>query len=176
MKGKPKQQAEPFDVERFRKELGLKLQRLAAESIEAWPTCDNVQCRRAKRCASQKRECVAKWRESLPPISPEEAEARMADFRIEIEVRNRLGGESVTAAQFAEAVRKEKAARRAAMPPQAAVAPGPVAAETQLAPETAEPIDRACNDHVASWPGEKAEATEDAGPAAREPGPRITQL
>ena len=163
---KPRQKAEPFDAERFRAELGLKLQRLVAESLEAWPTCGNMRCRRAKRCASEDRECIAKWQKSLPPLSPEEAEARMQDFRMEIEARKRLGGDSVTEEQLTEAIRKEKAARLAAMPPQEGDTPAPVADQTQLSPEKQAQIDRAWNDHVAS-------AEEDK---PRERRPRITQL
>src|ERR1700692_230766 len=92
MTAKPKQQAEPFDAARFRKELGLKIQRLVAESIEGWPICKNTRCRRAKRCASDRFECIAKWRSTLPPLTPEEAKARMEDFRVAIEARKRLGG------------------------------------------------------------------------------------
>jgi hypothetical protein len=168
MKGKREQQSPPEDIKRFREQLGLKIQRLVAESLEAWPTCDNMRCRRAKRCASEDRECIAKWQESLPPISPEEAKARLEDFRMELEVRKRLGGGSVTAEQLAEAIRKEKAARLAAMPPQAGDTAAPVAEETQLAPEKQARIDRAWNDYVASLPAEEDKP--------RERGPRITQL
>jgi hypothetical protein len=52
MKAKREQQSPPEDIERFREELDLKIQQLLAESIAAWPTCDNLRCRRAKRCAS----------------------------------------------------------------------------------------------------------------------------
>jgi hypothetical protein len=168
MKAKTKEQEEPFDVERFRKELGLKIQRLVAESLEAWPTCENARCRRAKRCASEERECIAKWRASLPPLSPEEASARMQDFRIELEVRKRLGGESVNAKQLMKAIRKEKAARRAAMALYEGDRPAPVVEETQLAPEQQARIERASNDDVASQPAEQDRA--------RERRPRITQL
>jgi hypothetical protein len=164
MKAKREQQSPPEDIERFRKELGLKLQRLLAESLDAWPTCENTLCRRKKRCASRRYECIAKWRESLPPLSPEEAKARIEDFRIEIEARKRLGGESVTAEQLEEAIRKAKAARRAALPPQEGDATPAVAEETQLAPETQERIDRAWNEYVKEQDG------------ARERRPRITQL
>jgi hypothetical protein len=168
MKAKREQQSPPKDIERFRKELGLKIQRLVAESLEAWPTCDNKRCRRAHRCASRNRECIAKWRESLPPLSPEEARERLEDFRIELDVRRRLRGERVTAEQLTEAIRKEKAARRAAWPPQESDATPPVAEVTQLVPEKQERIDRAWNEHVASQPAERDRK--------REPGPRITQL
>jgi hypothetical protein len=163
MKSKREQQSPPEDIERFRQQLGLKLQRLLAESLEAWPTCENKRCRREKRCASVDRECIVKWRESLPPLSPEEAKARLDDFRLELDVRLRLG-ESVTMEQLAEAIAKEQAARRAAMPPQETDATPPVVEETKLAPETQARIDRAWNDYV-----EEQER-------GREPGPRITQL
>jgi hypothetical protein len=166
MKAKREQQSPPFDIERFRKELGLKIQRLVAESIEGWSSCENTRCRRAKRCASQDYECIAKWRESLPPLSPEEAEARLQDFRIAVDARRRLGGKSVTEEQLMEAICKAQA-RRATTSPQGDGTPAPVAEETQLAPEKLERINRACNDYVASLPAEDKE---------REPGPRITML
>jgi hypothetical protein len=174
MKAKREQQSPPEDMERFREELSLKIQRLVAESLEAWSTCDNVRCRRDRRCASQNRECIAKSQESLPPpLSPEEADARLQDFRIELKMRARLSGESVTEEQLAEAIRKEKAARRAAMPPPDGEPPPPVAEETQLSPEKQERINRAWNDYVASLP---AEGAEDADERKRERRPRITQL
>jgi hypothetical protein len=163
MKAKPERQS-PSDIERFRKELGLKIERLVAESLEAWPTCENKRCRREKRCASVDRECIAKWQASLPPLSPEEAKARLEDFRIELDVRRRLGGERVTVEQLTEAIAKEKAARRAALPPQEGDATPPVAEETQLAPEKQARIDRAWNEYVAEQD------------SARERRPRITQL
>jgi hypothetical protein len=168
MKAKRGQQSPLIDIERFREELSLKLERLLAESLEAWPTCDNLQCRRAKRCASEDRECIAKWQESLPPITPEEAAQRLDDFRIAIEARKRLGGDSVTMEQLTEAIRKEKAARLAAMPPQEGDTAAPVAEETQLSPEKQERINRAWNEYVASLPAEEDKP--------RERGPRITQL
>jgi hypothetical protein len=168
MKGKREQQSPPEDIERFREQLGLKLQRLVAESLEAWPTCDNMRCRRARRCASEDRECIRKWQESLPPISPEEAKARLDEFRIALEARKRLG-ESVTMEQLEEAIRKEKAARLAAMPPQEGDTPAPVAEEPpRLSPEKQERINRAWNEYVTSLPVEEDRK--------REPGPRITQL
>jgi hypothetical protein len=163
MKAKREQQS-PADIERFREELGLKIQRLVAESLEAWPTCENTRCRREQRCASGKRECIAKWQESLPQLSPEEAKERLEDFRLELDVRRRLGGERVTAEQLAEAIAKEKAARLAAMPPQQGDATPPVAEERKLAPEQQARIDRAWNDYA-----KEQDRT-------REPGPRITQL
>src|SRR5258707_179187 len=87
MTAKPEEQDGPFDVERFRNELALKIERFIAEHLEAWATCENSLCRRAKRCASQDCECVAKWHESLPPLSPEEAKAHLTDFRIAFDVR-----------------------------------------------------------------------------------------
>ena len=70
MKAKREQQS-PVDIERFRLELARKLDRLVAEAIEGWPACENTLCRRKKRCASRDRECIARWHESLPPLSPE---------------------------------------------------------------------------------------------------------
>jgi hypothetical protein len=160
---KPRQRAKPLEPERSRKELGLRLQRLVAETIHGWNDCGNAQCRRERRCAGEGFECIAKWRESLPPLSPEQAEARLQDFRIEIGARKRLSGESVTAEQLTEAIRKEKAARRAAMPPQDGDDAAPAAGEMQLA-EKQEPINPACNEPAAE------------PDRARAPGPRITQL
>ena len=159
MTTKPKQQDKPFDVERFRLELARKLDRLVAEAIEGWPSCENTLCRRKKRCASRRYECIAKWRESLPPLSPEEAKAHLTDFQIALGVRMRLGGETVTAEQLAEAIREEKAARRAAMPLQESDMPARVVEGTKQ-----ERIGRAWNDCVAEQN------------RAREPGPRITRL
>jgi hypothetical protein len=166
MKAKREQQSPPDDIERFRKELGLKIQRLVAESLEGWSTCENKRCRREKRCASGNRECIVKWQEPLPPLPPEEAEARMEDFRIAVAARKRLGGDSCTEEQLMEAIREERARR--GMPPQAVEPLAPVVDETQLAPEKQERIDRAWNDYVASSPAEEENK--------REPGPRITQL
>jgi hypothetical protein len=168
MKAKREQQSPPQDIERFRKQFGLKIQQLVAESLEAWPSCENTLCRRKKRCASRRHECIAKWRKSLPPISPEEARERMVHFRIALDVRKRLAGQTFTMEQFAEAVRKEKAARDAAMPPQQVDAAPPVAEETPLAPKKQAQIDRAWNDTVASQPAERDKE--------REPGPWITLL
>jgi hypothetical protein len=140
----------PYDVECFRNELALEIERFIAEHLEAWASCENGLCRRAKRCASPDCECIAKWQESLPPLSPEEAKAHLTDFKIALGVRLRLGGETVTAEQLAEAIRNEKAARRAAMPLQEGDATPPVVEEAQLAPKEQD--------------------------RAREPGPRITQL
>jgi hypothetical protein len=163
MKAKPKQQDAPFDAERFRIELARKLDRLVAEAIEAWPSCENTLCRRKKRCASRGRECLAKRRASLPPHSPEEIKAGVEDLKLSLDVRRRLG-ENVTLEQFEEAMCKEREARRAALPPQAAEPPAPVVEEIKLAPEQQARIDRAWNDYVKEQE------------RAREPGPRITQL
>jgi hypothetical protein len=151
----------PYDVERFRSELALEIQRFIAEHLQAWTSCENTLCRRAKRCASPDCECIAKWQESLPPLSPEEERAHLIDFQKALAVRIRLG-ETGTAEQLSEAIGNEKAARRAAMPQESDM-PAPVVDETKLVPEQPARIDRAGNDDV----------TEDR---AREPGPRITQL
>jgi hypothetical protein len=174
MKSKREQQSPPDDIERFREQLSLKLQRLLTESIGGWASCENKRCRRAKRCASPDYECIAKWHESLPPLAPEEAEARMEDFRIAVEARKRLGGDSCTQEQLTEAIREEKA-RRAPMPPPDDEPPPPLAEQTQLAPEKQARINRAWNDYVASLPAEGAE-TEEADERKRERRPRITQL
>jgi hypothetical protein len=169
MKAKREQQSPPEDIERFREELGLKLQRLVAESLEAWPTCDNMRCRRAKRCASEDRECIRKWQESLPPISPEEAKQRLADFKRELDMR-RAG---LPLDKPPQAKKRGKAAATTAdnstQDNGSDKAPAPAAYEPPpLSPEKAERIDRIWNDYVASLPAEKDRE--------REPGPRITQL
>jgi hypothetical protein len=162
MKAKPEQPSS-VEIERFRIGLAHKLDRLVAEALEAWPTCENTLCRRKKRCASRDRECVAKWQESRPPLSPEQVKAGVEDLKLSLDVRRRLG-ENVTLEQFEEAIDKEKAARRAAMPPQAAEPTPPVVEETKLAPEKQARIDRAWDEYV-----KEQDRT-------REPGPRITQL
>jgi hypothetical protein len=161
---KPRQRAKPFEPERSRKELGLRIQRLVAETIRCWKDCGNAQCRRERRCAGDGYECIAKWRESLPPPSPQQAEARLQDFRLEIAARKRLGGDQVTAGQLRQAIRKEKAARGAAMPPQGGDDATPVAGEMQLAAKKQERIDEACNEPVV------------APDRAHAPGPRIRRL
>jgi hypothetical protein len=166
MKAKPKQQEERCEAERFRLELAQKLDRLVAEAIDGWSTCDNPRCGRAKRCASPRRECIDKWQQSRSPHSPEEIEEGMQDLKLSIEVRKRLG-EGATAAQLEKAVHEEKAARRAAMPPPDRE-PSPPVEETPLAPEQQARIDRAWNEYVASQPAEQDKA--------RERRPRITQL
>jgi hypothetical protein len=157
MTAKTNEQDEPFDVERFRNELALDIERFIAKSLETWTTCENTLCRRAKRCASPNCECIAKWRESLPPLSPEQARAHLVDFKIALGLRLSLG-ETGTAEQLAEAIDKEKAARRAAMPLQESDMLAPGVEGTKLAPEKQERISRAEQDR------------------ARESGPRITQL
>ncbi len=162
MKAKREQQSPPVDAERFRIELAHKLDRLVSEAIEGWRRCDNAECRRARSCASDGFECIAKWQKSLPPRSPEEIKAGVEDLKLWLDVGRRLG-ENVTLEQFEEAIHKEQAARRAAMLPQAAEPPAPVA-ETKLAPETQARIDRTWDEYVAERDG------------ARERRPRITQL
>jgi hypothetical protein len=164
MTAKTEQQDGPYDVERFRNETALEIERFIAEHLEAWTSCENGLCRRAKRCASPDCECIAKWRDSLPPLSPEQAKAHLTDFKIALDLRMRLGGETVTPEQLAEAIRNEKAARRAAMPLQESDMPAPVVEGTKLAPEKQARIDRAGNDDVKEQD------------RAREPGPRITRL
>jgi hypothetical protein len=164
MTAKTEEQDGAYDVERFRYETALEIERFVAERLEAWASCEDSHCRRAKRCAGPDGGCIAKWRESLPPLSPEEAKAHLTDFKIALAARIRLDGETVNAEQLAEAIRNEKAARRAAMPLQESDMPAPVVEGTKLAPEKQEPIDRTGNDYV----------TEQD--RTREPGPRITQL
>src|SRR5882757_1907511 len=148
MTAKTEEQDGAYDVERFRNELALEIERFIAKHLETWTSCDNGLCRRARRCASQDCECIAKWRESLPPLSPEEGRAHLTDFRKALDVRMRLRGETVTAEQLAEAIRQEKAARRAAMPLQESDMPASVVEGTKLAPEKQERINRAGNDDV----------------------------
>jgi hypothetical protein len=156
MTAKTDEQDEPYDIERFRIELALDIERFIAKSLQTWTTCENTLFRRAKRCAGPNCECIAKWRESLPPLSPEQARAHLTDFKIALGLRLSLG-ETGTAEQLAEAIRNEKAARRAAMPLQESDMPAPGVEGTKLAPEK-ERIDRAGQDR------------------ARERRPRITQL
>jgi hypothetical protein len=182
MKAKREQQSPPEDIERFRAELSLKIQRLVAESLEAWSTCDNVRCRRAKRCASEDRECIAKSQESLPPVSPEEAKRRLVDFKRELQMR--IAGLPLDKPPAKQARTKKPRGKAAATTTNnskrrnsdgetsAAVADEP----PPLSPEKAERIDRMWNEYVASLPVEDAEATEDTGRETRKPGPRITLL
>jgi hypothetical protein len=81
MTAKTEEQDGPYDVERFRYELALEIERFIAKHLEAWTTCDNGLCRRAKRCASPDCECIAKWSASLPPLSPEQAKAHLTEFK-----------------------------------------------------------------------------------------------
>src|SRR5436305_3544216 len=103
---KPKPQDEPFDAERFRIELAHKLDRLVSEVNEGWRQCDNAECRRARSCASDGFECIAKWQKSQPPRSPEEIKAGVEDLKQWLDVRRHLG-ENVTLRQFEEAIAKE---------------------------------------------------------------------
>jgi hypothetical protein len=170
MKAKPEQQS-PVDIERFREKLELKIQRLVAESLEAWPTCENKRCRRAKRCASRNRECIANRPES-PPLSPEEAAQRLADFRRALE--RRMAGLPLD--EPPANATKPPANKTGSTPAQGSAqsdndrnALAPAAEETPpLSPEKQARIDRAWNDHVASQPEEQD--------SKRAPGPRITQL
>jgi hypothetical protein len=160
MKAKPKQQAEPFDAARYRKEVGLRIQQLVAESIEGWRSCENKRCRRAEGCASAQYECIVKWKKSLPPLSPEEAAQRLTDFRRELLARKAglpIGGQPMKPAQA-----KEPRGNK----------PAPVAEQAQLAPGKAERIEQARNDDVASLP---AEQDRKRAPGLRI-GPRITML
>jgi hypothetical protein len=175
MKAKREQQSPPVDIERFRKELGLKIQRLVAESLEGWSTCDNLRCRRAKRCASQDYECIVKWREALPPLSPEQAAQRLADFRRDLLARQ--AGLPLGESAKLDRAKKQRENKLASTPANSSAqgdddrgASAAVAKETQLAPEKVERINRIWNDYVASLPAEDAEDHE------REPGPRITML
>jgi hypothetical protein len=163
MKAKREQQSPSVDAERFRLELAYKLDRLVSDTMEGWRRCDNAECRRVRSCAGDGFECLAKLQESQPPHSPEEIKAGVADLKLSLDVRLRLG-ENATFEQFEEAMCREREARRAAMPPQAAEPPAPVVEETKLAPETQARIDRAWNEYVAEQD------------KARAPGPRITRL
>jgi hypothetical protein len=153
---------EPYDTERFRIELTLHIRRFIAKSLQLWTTCENSECRRAKRCAGPDGECFDKWSETLPPLSDEEGRAHLIDFQKALGVRISLG-ETATSEQLAEAIDKEKAERRAAMRLRENDMVAPVVEGTKLAPEK-ERIDRAWNE-----PGKEQDRTG-------EPGPRITQL
>jgi hypothetical protein len=166
MKAKPEQPTSE-EMAQFREELDRKLQRLVGESLEAWSSCENVACRRARRCASEKRECIAKWQASLPPLSPEESEQRMNAFRRDLKAR-------IAGLPIGEA---ENEPKRSKPPATDANCTGvgesqektaaQVLTEPQLSPEKQARIDKAWNDYVAS------QGKEDR---AREPGPRITLL
>jgi hypothetical protein len=148
------------EMAQFRAELSHKIQRLVAESIEGWADCANPSCRRARRCASEKRECIARWQASQPPLSEQEAAQRMADFTRDL--RARLAGLPI-----GEASRPREQPRPAlpAATAESEQATPPAAHEPKLSPEQQARIDRAWNDYAAEQ--ERPE---------REPGPRITQL
>ena len=162
MTAKTGEQDEPLDDERFRHELARDIERFIAKSLQFWISCENGLCRRAKRCASPDGECFARWCESLPPLTPEQARAQLIDFQKALGVRVRLDEETVSPERLAEAIRLEKEARRA-VPPQQSGMLAPVVEGTQLAPEQ-ERINRARNDTVKEHD------------RTREPGPRITAL
>jgi hypothetical protein len=159
MTANPEEQDGPYDVESFRYELARDIERFIANHLEVWTSCGNGLCRRAKCCASPDCECIAKWRESLPPLSPEQARAQLIGFQKALDVRIRLGEESVTAEQIAEAIDRENAA----MACEESDMPAPVVEGTKLAPEQ-ERINRARNEPVKEHD------------RTREPGPRITAL
>jgi hypothetical protein len=164
MKAKPKQQDEPFDAERFRIELAHKLDRLVADSIEGWRRCDNEKCRRVRSCASDGFECLAKWRESRPPVSPEEAQGQASELKRDLDAY-RAGLPLPEQPEPAKTRRRKKPASTPATPAEGDDrAPTPVAAQPELAPEKQERIDRAWNEYVKEQD------------RARAPGPRITQL
>jgi hypothetical protein len=171
MTAKPKQQTEPFDAERFRIELAHKLDRLVSDTIEGWRRCDNVQCRRAKRCASDDFECIAKWQKSRLPVSPEQAQRGADELKRALEARM-AGLPMPWEAEPAKKPRRKKAAATATDHSTQGngddKAPAPIAHEPSLSPEVAARIDRIWNDYVASLPAEQDKP--------REPGPRITQL
>jgi hypothetical protein len=165
MKPKPERPSSKEGAQ-FRKEISLRIQQLVAESLEGWSTCENTQCRRAKRCASKKYECIAKWKASLPPLTPEEEQQRIDEFRIAI--KRRQAGLPLGEAANTSRGEKPAATSAAGTPPQGEGAKTPpVAAEPQLPPEKQARIDRMWNDYVEA---------EDKPDRMREPGPRITQL
>ena len=163
MKVKREQQSPPEDIERFRIELAHKLDRLMADAIEGWRSCDNVQCRRAKRCASEDRECIAKWQKSRPPVSPEQERRAMHELKQALEA-GMAGLPMPWEAEPAAATAADHSSQGSGDDK----APAPVAEEPQLSPEKAAQIDRIWNDYVASLPAEQDRT--------RERGPRITQL
>src|SRR5689334_7635317 len=95
-----------YDADRFRIELAHQIERFIANSEQLWATCEDTACRRAKRCEGQDCQCVAKWRESLPPLTPEQERAHRIDFQKALAVRISLG-EECTEEQLAEAIEKE---------------------------------------------------------------------
>jgi hypothetical protein len=162
MKAKP-ERGSPEEIAQFRKNLSLKIERLVAESLEAWSTCENRHCRRAKRCASKKRECIARWNATKPPLTPEQAEQSMNEFRIAL--KRRLAGLPLGQAANKTSGDNTRAAMATSTPPVEDGKTPPVAAEPQLSPEKQARIDRAWNEYV----------TEQEKPK-RERRPRITRL
>jgi hypothetical protein len=144
MKAKPKRQDKPFNAERFRIELATKLERLVSEAIEGWRRCDNAECRRARSCASDGFECIAKWRESRPPVSPEEAQRQASELKRDLDAY-RAGLPLPEKPEPAKKRRRKKPASTPAKPAEGDDngASTPVAEETQLAPEKQARIDRA---------------------------------
>jgi hypothetical protein len=176
MTAKPKQQAEPFDAERFRIELGYKLERLVSDVIKGWRRCGNAECRRARSCVSDGFECIAKWQESRPPVSPEEAQRQASELKRDLDAY-RAGLPLPEKPEPAKKRRRKKPASTSARPAEGDDnrAPVPVAKQPKLAPEQQARIDRAWKEYVASLPAEDAE-TEEADERKRERRPRITQL
>jgi hypothetical protein len=170
MKGKREQQS-PEDIERFRIELAQKLDRLVADAIEAWRRCDNMKCRRAKRCAGDDFECIAKLQKSRPPVSPEQAQRGAEELKRALEARM-AGLPMPWEAEPAKQPRAKKVATTTSNSTQGEgddKAQAPAAyAPLPLSPEKQAEIDRAWNDYVASLPAEKDKP--------RERRPRITQL
>ena len=163
MTAKTDEPDESLDAESFRYALARHIQRFIADNLQLWAACENRACRRAKRCASREDcQAVEKWSESLPPGTPEQERAQLIEFKKALTIRISLG-EDCTLEKLSEAIEKEKAERRAAMPWEESDMPAPGVEGTKLAPEQ-EPINGARNDAV-----EEQERT-------REPGPRIARL
>jgi hypothetical protein len=171
MKAKREQQSPPEDIERFRVELARKLDRLVADTIRGWRRCDNMQCRRAKRCASDGFECIAKWQKSRSPVSPEQAQRGADELKRALEARM-AGLPMPWEAEPAKKPRRKNAAATATDNSTRGngddEAPAPAAYEPPLSPEKAERIDRIWNDYVASLPPEEDKQ--------REPRTRISML
>jgi hypothetical protein len=165
MTAKPKQQDAPFDAMRFRIELAHKLDRLVSDATERWRRCDNVRCRRARHCASDGFECIARDRESRPPVSPEQAGRQAHELKRDLDAY-RAGLPLPSQPEPAKRRRRKKPGSTPASPAEGDDnrPPAPVAQQPELAPEQQARIDRAWNDHVKEQD------------KAREPGPRITQL
>jgi hypothetical protein len=153
----------PQEYEQFCKDLDAKIIRLLAESLDDWRKCDQVACRRAKGCASERRECIARWQATLPPISEHEAAKRKADLKRELQ--------ALIAGLPIDALKNERRAQARAASRSAnngdGKAPAPVVETPLLSPEKQARIDRAWNDYVDS---------QEKDDRAREPGPRITRL